>query len=90
MSGSKTILAIDVGYVNTKAVWTRSLPNEPKQAGEICFKSVAPLTSMGANTLVGASIQAMDRVPVEVNGQWYLVGPDAFYAGGGHLLGTTW
>lgn len=90
MNTSKTIVAIDVGYGNTKAVWGRSLPNERTQGGEICFKSVAPLTSKDPNILADTAVQAMDRVQVQANGQWYLVGPDAFLAGGGHPLDSDY
>ena len=74
------ILSIDVGYGNTKAVWGEN------SSESICFKSVAPLSTIDQNSLMGIGVGALDRIQIQVNGQAYLVGPDAYLAGGSHQL----
>lgn len=74
------ILAVDVGYGNTKASWGAD-PSE-----EICFKSLAPSSSADDSLLSGSSIDRLDRVKVQVSGNSYLVGPEAWMAGGSYSL----
>lgn len=76
----KKILAVDVGFGNTKVVWGESTRSE------ICFKSVAPKTSLNQNALVGLSSSALERVRIDVGAESYLVGPEAYQAGGSHHL----
>lgn len=74
-----TIVGIDVGYGNTKAVWGTKYLNGQKQWNEICIKSVV-------NQVFGDygndQIGGLDRVLVNVNENMYFVGPQATLAGG--------
>ena len=78
---NKTILAIDVGFGNTKAVWGP----ERNSSSEIIFKSVAPI-SMQLNDAFSGLSEGMDRIGIDIEGTQYLVGPEAFYAGGSPIL----
>ena len=73
----KSILALDIGYGNTKAVW-----RQPKSGdstwGEICFRSVAPRVIVD----VGTSLTSLDRVIVNVGTESFYVGPKATLEGG--------
>lgn len=80
----KHILSIDVGYGNTKAVW-----GDGKQ-DEICFESVAPMSTIDQNFLSGSGTESLDRVHISVGGTSYLVGPDALSAGGSHALNPNY
>lgn len=81
---NKNILAVDIGYGFTKAVWGDGKTDGQKN--EICFRSVAPMTNVDQNILSGTNVESFDRVVVQVNGKNYLVGPDAHEAGGNHSL----
>jgi len=73
------ILAIDVGYGNTKAVWNRRLQNGQIVWDEICFRSVVnQVYGDYSNDQIGG----LDRVLVHINEKMYFVGPKATLAGG--------
>lgn len=80
---SKIILSVDVGYGNTKVVWGA----ERDSSCEIHFRSIAPVTKQKAEGMQG--IGGMDRVGILVHGTQYLVGPEAFEAGGVATLDTN-
>lgn len=69
------VLSVDVGYGNVKACW--GLENSPNT--EIIFRSIAN------PVMKGSAINATKgRVPVTVDGDTYMVGPDAYlYEGNG-------
>ena len=73
---TKTILAIDVGYGNTKLVWGTARD----ESCELLFKSIAPTTRQNDDAFAGFS-QPMDRVAISVNNRNFLVGPEAYLAG---------
>lgn len=73
---SKIILSVDVGYGNTKAVWG------DESNLEICFKSLTPSTSIDQKSMEGSSANQLNRVQIDVGGNAYLVGPDAYMSGG--------
>lgn len=77
------ILAIDVGFGNTKLCWdaTRGVYSE------FTFKSIAPISLLKQESMTGAG--GMDRVGIMVNGTQYLVGPEAVDAGGVATLETN-
>lgn len=77
------ILAVDVGYGNTKLCWgaTRDA------ATEFTFKSLAPISVQKQTLLTGS--EGMDRIGIYVNGNQYLVGPEAGDAGGVPTLETN-
>lgn len=70
------ILAIDVGYGNTKAVWGVT-EGVQTQWSEIVFKSVAPRIWRDDEI----HLNRLDRVPVTVDGNKYWCGPDACSTG---------
>lgn len=74
---AKTILAVDVGYGNTKAVWG---PARDKSC-EMIFKSIAPLTSEAVDDDAYKDFARVNRVTIGANGNNYLVGPEAYKAG---------
>lgn len=72
----KTVLAIDVGFGNLKAVWGRSEPgqSEIRQWNEICFKAVVhPALVDEADTGMGGT----DRLLVTARGNDFYIGPQA-------------
>jgi plasmid segregation protein ParM len=73
---TKTILAIDIGYGNTKLVWSGTRDS----SCELLFKSIAPTTRQNDDAFADFS-QPMDRVAVCVNNRNFLVGPEAYLAG---------
>jgi plasmid segregation protein ParM len=79
----KTILAIDVGYGNTKAVWNRRDQNGKVVWDEICFPSAANKIFRD-HSIQG--IAGPDRVLVDVDGELFFVGPEAT-AGAEQLVG---
>ena len=79
---TKNIIAIDIGYGNTKMVYGC----EPNAWGELCFKSSAPKVTMPQNDMGKGITGSLDQVYVEVNGASYLVGPEAHISGGGPIL----
>ena len=74
------ILSVDVGYGNTKAVWGTTSNQE------ICFKSLTPSSSVDQKSMEGTSSNQLNRVQIDVSGNSYLVGPDAFMSGGTYHL----
>ena len=80
----KQVLAIDVGFGNTKAVWNRQ-PHAGKNEewSEICFRSVTPRVVVEAS---GPGLGSIDRVVVNVGGDSFYVGPKATYEGGTRAL----
>lgn len=78
------ILAIDIGYGNTKAVWNRKETAGKKDTwSEIIFRSVTPRVVVDET---GAGIGGMDRVVVHVKDDSFYVGPKATYEGGTRAL----
>ena len=73
---SKTILAVDVGYGNTKLVWGAARD----ESCELLFKSIAPTTRQSDDAFADFS-QPMDRVAIGVNNRNFLVGPEAYLTG---------
>ena len=73
----KTILALDIGYGNTKAVWRQPKLGDSTWA-EICFRSVAPRVIVD----VGTSLASLDRVIVCIGQDRFYVGPKATLEGG--------
>jgi plasmid segregation protein ParM len=78
------ILAIDVGFGNTKAVWNRRrAAGHSDQWSEICFRSVTPRVVVEST---GAGLGSIDRVVVPVGDDRFYVGPKATYEGGTRAL----
>lgn len=73
---TKTILAVDVGYGNTKLVWGASR----NDSCELIFKSIAPTTRQNDDAFAAFS-QPLDRITISVNNRNFLVGPEAYLAG---------
>jgi plasmid segregation protein ParM len=74
-----SVLAIDVGYGNLKAVWGGGVDQDWR---EICFRSVSPAVSRDVSL---AGFGSTDRILVPVNGTQYAVGPHADRMAGGQL-----
>ena len=74
---SNNVLAVDVGFGNTKAVWG----NGGSPASEIIFRSIVKRTLEDPREL-GAIGTGLNRIGINLGGQFYLVGPDAYLAGG--------
>lgn len=73
---ARTVIAIDVGYGNTKVVWGHSLDKQGRSKwGEACFRSITP------NVVVNEESAGMathpDRIHIELNGQSFYAGPAA-------------
>jgi plasmid segregation protein ParM len=80
----KSILAVDVGYGNTKAVWNlKRTPSKADSWAEICFRSVTPPVVVAG---INPSIASLDRVIVNVGPNAYFVGPQATFEGGSRAL----
>lgn len=75
----KIVLAVDIGYGNVKAVWGTARTTET----EIIFRSIASPISKSSRDEV---ISTAGRVPVVVNSDIYLVGPDAYMSAGSNIL----
>ena len=73
---SKTILAVDIGYGNTKLVWGAARDS----SCELLFKSIAPRARQNDDAFADFS-HPMDRVAISVNHRTFLVGPEAYLAG---------
>lgn len=70
------IIGIDVGYGNTKAVWSHGLNKTNKEHwGEICFKSVVPLALV--NEEENSGNVNPNRILMNINGKHYYAGPAA-------------
>lgn len=75
-----TILAVDVGYGNTKAAWNvQANPANRLVWSEIGFRSVTPVASSADAQDV---LRGLNRVVVSVNGEHFFVGPEATIEGG--------
>ncbi|WP_454906694.1 ParM/StbA family protein [Variovorax gossypii] len=84
---SRTILSIDVGFGNTKAVWSDPGAKDFGPAGEICFSSVVPACHVPALEKAGGlGGGALNRVVVEVDGRHFFVGPEATLGDGARIL----
>lgn len=72
----RTVIAVDIGYGNTKVVWSHTLDRQGKSRwGEICFRSITPPVVVDEESTGIASNP--DRVLIELNGQSYYAGPAA-------------
>ena len=80
----KTIIALDIGYGNTKLVYGR----EPNSWGDLCFRSAAPKINTPQADMTKGITGTLDQVVVEVDSSSYLVGPEAHISGGGPILST--
>ena len=70
------IIGIDIGYGNTKAVWSHGLDKANKEVwGEVCFKSIVPFARFNDEQNSG-SFNA-DRILMDINGRHYYAGPAA-------------
>lgn len=76
----KQVLAVDIGFGNTKAVWGQTKNGNKESWSEIVFPSVAPVSSDSSEQSNGLGV--MDRVLVPVAGKNYYVGPEAMFASG--------
>lgn len=75
-----TILAVDVGYGNTKAAWNVLANSANKLVwSEIAFRSV---TSAASSAHAQDVLKGLNRVVVSVNGEHFFVGPEATIEGG--------
>lgn len=73
---ANTVIGIDVGYGNTKAVWGHSLDKaERERWGETCFRSIAPLATIDEESMGGGTNP--DRIRIEMKGKHYYAGPAA-------------
>jgi plasmid segregation protein ParM len=72
---SKIVLSIDVGYGNVKAAWGA----ESSTDTEIIFRSIANPVSKSSNSAVTIS---KGRVPIVVDGDTFMVGPDSYLSAG--------
>ena len=71
-------LAVDVGFGNTKGVWgVTNAPDAPPSWRDVCFKSVAPQVRSKDEI----ELNKLNRFPINVGGQKYWVGPDAYSTG---------
>jgi plasmid segregation protein ParM len=84
---SKTILAADIGYGNTKAVWGQPGTDGLNPVSEVCFRSMAPVSfNPEFFSLSGVGAGTLNRVLVTVEGFQHIVGPDAAITGGVRTL----
>lgn len=82
----KTILAIDIGFGNTKAVWNHTTNTRKEEVwSEICFRSVCPRVVVD-ETSSGNGLGSMDRIVVNVGSDSFYVGPKATFEGGVRAL----
>ena len=73
---TKNVIAVDVGYGNTKAVWGHCIDTLGKECwAEVCFRSVAPLMMVDEEKSGGT--HNPDRIALQVNGKKYYAGPAA-------------
>ena len=67
---TKNVIAVDVGYGNTKAVWGHCIDTLGKECwAEVCFRSVAPLMMVDEEKSGGT--HNPDRIALQVNGKKY-------------------
>ena len=82
----KSILALDIGFGNTKAVWNNlKTSQKPDSWSEICFRSVCPRVVVDEGS-AGNGIGNLDRVVVNVGHDSFYVGPKATFEGGVRAL----
>jgi plasmid segregation protein ParM len=81
---NKTIISIDVGFGNTKAVWTNPCITDSGTVDDVCFPSLAPLCHQPA--LERAGFGGLDRVVVDVDGKHYFVGKNPSLLDGLRML----
>ena len=80
------ILAIDIGFGNTKAVWSHHCAdNKPEAWSETCFRSVCPRVLIEESSQ-GSGLGALDRIEVNVGDHRFYVGPKATLEGGVRAL----
>ena len=77
MSNKRIVLAVDVGFGNTKVVWGA----ESDSSSEIIYKSIVKRTLQNPSAF-GKLGDGIDRAAIAIDGMYYLVGPDAHLAGG--------
>ncbi len=77
MNSKRLVLAVDVGFGNTKAVWGA----ECSPATEIIYRSIVKRTLQNPGA-IGQFGAGLDRVAIPIDHMYYLVGPDANFAGG--------
>lgn len=82
---NKSILAVDVGYGNTKLVFGR----DGNYWNDLVFKSLAPTDKSGGAGRPATISDALDRITVPIGAEHYIVGPDAIIAGGDAILSTN-
>lgn len=76
---TKVILAADVGYGNVKAVWGLNCSSE----NEIIFRSIANQISIHSDE---QPCITNSRVPIRIDGDTFMVGPDAHLFSGARIL----
>lgn len=76
---TKIILAVDSGYGNVKAAWGA----EPSKDTEIIFRAIANSISKYSNSPIAIS---KGRVPIGIDGDTFMVGPDAYFSEGTSIL----
>lgn len=70
------VIAIDVGYGNTKAVWKNGIDKLGRERwGEICFRSVAPLALVDEKS--SGMSHSHNKVLLSINDRNYYAGPGA-------------
>lgn len=80
----KNIIALDIGYGNTKLVFGR----EGGNWSDLCFRSAAPKMNLPQADMTKGITGALDQVSVEVGRAHYLVGPEAHLSGSDPILNT--
>ncbi len=81
---NKKIIALDVGYGNTKLVYSR----EETQWSDMCFRSAAPKMPGHQDDMTEGITGALDRIAVQVGADKFLIGPEAHISGGSAILST--
>ena len=80
-----TVIGLDVGYGNTKVVWSEPGATGFGPTGEVCFPSLTPPCHLPALEKM-EGMGTRDRVVVEVDGQSYFVGREATLADSVRIL----
>ena len=81
-----TILSINIGFGNTKAVWGRHQASEDQTSwSEICFRSVCPRVLVDESGS-GRTLGTRDRIEVSVGDNRFYVGPKSTLEGGVRAL----
>lgn len=72
---NKTVIAVDIGYGNTKVVWSHSKDKFGKNVwGESCFRSITPNVTIDE---AATGTYNPNRILVEHKGKRFYAGPDA-------------